>query len=149
MTLRVKFLCVSLLLCLALTGMFLSAAGTIQAYQQLQKNHQHILSGDVSTVNSWMTLPYIAQVYHVPANCLTQSLHISDPWLIHHASLRVIADYTRQPLNTLLLNVRNTILTYRKHHTACPAPAPPKTKTTGHVNVLQLLPSTSWRGECQ
>ena len=146
MTLRVKFLCVSLLLCLALAGTFLSAAGTIQAYQQFQKSHQHILRGDVNTVSSWMTLPYIAQVYHVPQNCLTQALHISNPWLIHHATLHGIADYTRRPLNTVLLNVQNAILTYRKKHTACPAPAPPGTKTT--ASIFPLLPSALWRGEC-
>lgn len=148
MTLRVKLLCVSLLLCLALAGMFFSAAGTIQAYQQLQKNHQHIITGDVNTVNSWMTLPYVAQVYHVPENCLTHALHVSDPWLIHHASLHVIADDTGQPLDTVLLKVREAILAYRKHHFACPAPAPSKMEAPGFASMLHFDLSTLWRGVC-
>ena len=148
MTLRVKLLCVSFLLCLALAGMFFSAAGTIRAYQQLQQNHLHIITGDVSTVNSWMTLPYVSQVYHVPENCLTHALHVSDPWLIHHASLHVIADDTRQPLNTVLLKVRETILAYRKHPSACPSPTPPKMEVSGFANALHFGLSTLWRGAC-
>jgi hypothetical protein len=148
MTLRGKLLCVSLLLCLALAGMFFSAAGTIRAYRQLQQNHQHIITGDVNTVSSWMTLPYVSQVYHVPESCLTHALHISNPWMIHHASLHVISDYTGRPLDTVLLKVREAILAYRKYHSACPASTPSKMEAPGFTSVLHIDLSTLWREVC-
>jgi len=59
---RLKLIGVSLLLCVALTGTVFAAAGTVQAYQSFQENHQLVMAGDVGTVRSWMTLPSISPV---------------------------------------------------------------------------------------
>jgi hypothetical protein len=143
---RVKFLLVSLLLALALACMFFSAAGTIQAYQQFEKNHQRITSGDVSTVDSWMTLPYVAHVYHVPETCLYQSLHVLNSWPTRHETLRALADRYRRPVNQVILEVQYAILNYRKHHIICPAPSPPPTT---NLSFQGPLPFTTQTGECQ
>ncbi len=125
MSIRLKLLGVSLLLCVALASVIFAAVSTVQAYQQLTQNHQHVMAGDVSTISSWMTIPYIARVYHVPAACLSQSLHITSPALQQHANLRVIANYYRRPLDAVLNDVRDTITQYREKHLVCRDPVRP------------------------
>lgn len=121
---HVKFLCVSLLLCLALACLLFSATRTIQAYQQLQQSHQRILSGDVSSVDAWMTFPYIARVYHIPENCLYQTLHLPGTWMVRHSTLRVIADYYARPVDSIIRDVQRVILGYRQNHAICGTLAP-------------------------
>lgn len=122
---HVKFLCVTLLLCLALACLLFFTARTIQAYQQFQQNHQRILSGDVSSIDTWMTFPYIAHVYRIPENCLYQSLRLPNTWMVRHATLRVIADHYARPLPGIIRDVQRVILRYRQDHTICEPAAPP------------------------
>lgn len=124
MRIYVKFLCVSLLLCLALACLLFSATRTIQAYQQLQQSHQRTLSGDVSSVDAWMTVPYIARVYHIPENCLYQTLRLPGTWMVRHSTLRVIADHVARPVDSVIRDVRRVILRYRQNHAICGTPAP-------------------------
>lgn len=119
---RLKFIGVSLLLCIALAATVLAAASTIQAYQQFQQKHQRIQVGDVSTISSWMTLPYVAHVYHVPAACLDESLHVSLLTLQKHATLRYLADYYKKPVDTVIYTVQRTILDYRAKRLVCSSP---------------------------
>lgn len=125
MNVRLKLLVVSLLFCVALASVIFAAVSTVQAYQNLTRTHQHVIAGDVNTVSSWMTLPYIARVYHVPEGCLVQELRITSPVLRQHANLRFIANYYHRPLNTVLHDVRSAILQYRQKHQVCPALALP------------------------
>lgn len=133
---RLKFIGVSLLLCVALASVFFAAVSTVQAYQNFEQDHQRIVAGDVSTIGPWMTLPYVARVYHVPESCLTQSLHITNPVLKHHASLRFIADYSRRPIDTVVREVRTIIQQYRDHHLTCSAPAIPQLPPSRHPPAL-------------
>jgi hypothetical protein len=122
---RLRLIGVSLLLCLALASTIFAAAGTVQAYQEFQQDHQRIMAGDVSTVSSWMTIPYVAHVYRVPETCLSVALHVSkQPQLEKHATLRGIAEYYRRPVNDVIRDVRTTILDYRQKGPACTAPPP-------------------------
>lgn len=116
---HIKFLCVSFLLCLALVCLLFSATRTIQAYQQLQQSHQRTLSGDVSSIDAWMTFPYIARVYHVPENCLYQSLHLPGSWTVRHSTLRVIADHYARSVDSVIKDVQQAILRYRINHIIC------------------------------
>lgn len=125
--------------------MLFSAVGTIQAYQKFQQNHQRILSGDVSTVDSWMTLPYVARVYHVPEPCFYQSLNVSATWLTRHSTLRDIAGHYKRPVNNVIIEVRQVILNYRKHHTICGPPASPT--PTGNVELLHRFPFAGRKGK--
>jgi hypothetical protein len=112
----------SLLLGLALLFTCFTASGTIRAYQHFQQDHQRIQAGDVTTISSWMTIPYIVRVYKVPEPCFTQSLRLADRWLVQHATLRVIADYEQRPLARLILNVQQIILSYRRGQLVCGPP---------------------------
>ena len=118
---RLKLLGVSLLFCVALASVIFAAVSTVQAYQNFTQTRQHVMEGDVNTISSWMTLPYIAHVYHVPEGCLVQELHIKSSALREHASLRFIANYYHRSLNTVLSEVRTVILQYRQKHLVCPA----------------------------
>jgi hypothetical protein len=109
--------------------MLFSAVGTIQAYQQLQQNHQRILAGDITTVDSWMTLPYVARVYHVPEACLYPSLHLPNTWTVRHSTLRSIADRYKRPVDKVIHDVQQVIISYRAHHSMCGPPASPTPKT--------------------
>ncbi len=119
---------VSLLLCLALVCTVFAASGTVQAYQQFQREHQQI-DGDVSTVSGWMTLPYIARVYKVPEACLAHTLHFTQPILSKHATLSMVANDTKKPVDTVIRNVRDFIVAFRKHQPICGNESPPKTPT--------------------
>jgi hypothetical protein len=105
-----------------MTGTIFAAANTVQAYQEFQQNHQRILAGDVNAVSPWMTVPYIARVYHVPATCLDGSLHITDPFLQKRASLAYIAEATKRRGIDLIHTVQKTILNYRKKRMPCTFP---------------------------
>lgn len=141
---RTKFVCLCLLLGVALVCLFFTAANTIQAYQQFQQDHQHLVAGDVSTVRFWMTIPYIARVYHVPELCLDQSLHISpsNSQLTKHATLRDIASRSKQPINTIIRDVQRTILNYRQKHMSCGSPSTETGGSDGPQTLLVFL----WRG---
>lgn len=144
MKVHIKFICASLLLCLALTFMFLTATGTIQAYQHFEQDHQRIQAGDVTTVSSWMTIPYIARVYHVPEKCFSQSLHIADRWLVEHATLRVIADHYQRPIDRFIRDVQHVILGYRQRKISCSAPTSPAKNVR-----TQTLSIPMWKGKAQ
>lgn len=135
----IKFLCVSLLLCLALAGLLFSATRTIQAYQQLQQSHQRILSGDVSSIDAWMTFPYIAHVYQIPENCLYQSLHLPGSWTVRHSTLRVIADHYARSVDSVIRDIRQIILRYRTDHTICGTPSPTIRTHSGHEHRFLAL----------
>ena len=123
---RDKFIYTSLLLCLAVFLTFFTATSTIQAYQYFQQDHQRIQAGDVTTVSSWMTIPYVSRVYKVPEPCFTQTLHLSNRWLVEHATLRTVADHYQRPLAGLLLDVQHVILNYRRKQLTCEQPPPAK-----------------------
>ncbi len=143
MKVRVKFLYFSLLLCVALGCLLFSAVKTIQAYQQVQQSHQRILSGDVNSIDAWMTFPYIARVYHIPEGCLYQSLHFPNTWMVRHSTLRVIADHYARPVESVMRDVRQVILKYRKNHAICGTPTPPPST----AELMQRLPRARWKGK--
>ncbi len=116
MNARVKFVILGVLLCLAIAAAIFCAVITIQAIQQFKQQHQLAASGDVSTIRPWMTVHYIAQTYHVPEDYLYQSLHITNPQLVRHATLRVLADRSNVSVDDVIHNVQKAILTYRKQN---------------------------------
>lgn len=138
----VKFTYTSLLLCLALLLTCFTATGTIQAYQHFQQDHQRIQAGDVTTVSSWMTIPYVSHVYRVPEPCFTETLHLSDHWLVEHATLRVIADHYQRPLEKLIRDIQDVIVSYRRKQVYC-GPPPKTLQTTG----TRALPFSIRKGE--
>lgn len=106
----------------------------------LQQKHLRILAGDVGTVGSWMTLPYVAHVYHVPAACLDQSLDVARPALQKHATLGYLASYYKKNVTNVIHTVQATILNYRTWHPVCSSPQ------TRNVPDQSIIPFPEQRG---
>jgi hypothetical protein len=132
MNMRVKLFVIGFLLCIALGGAVYSGIQAVQAFQHFQQHHQQLLSGDVSTISPWMTIPYISRVYHVPESYLDEQLHITDPRVQRHESLLLIAQHYNRPVEGIIHEVQNAILTYRKQHPT-PTPTPTATSHTGQA----------------
>ena len=143
---HLKLLCIGLLLGATVACMLFSAVGTIQAYQQLQQNHQRVMSGDVTTIDSWMTLPYVARVYHVPEGCLYPSLHLSNSWQVRHSTLRALADRSGRPVATIIHEVQQVILNYRRHHGTCGPLSPSPPPSAASSVFRQRFPLAGWKG---
>ncbi len=116
MSARIKLIGTGMLLCLALAATIFCAIQTLQALQRFEKSRNLALSGDVSTIDDWMTLPYIARVYHVPENYLDQWLHIRDRQSTRHTTLHALADRYNRPVDSLIHDIQRAIVTYRKQH---------------------------------
>jgi hypothetical protein len=127
-----KLVATSLLLCVALVSTIFAARGTVQAYQRFQQDHKRIMAGDVTTVSSWMTIPYIARIYHVPAGCLDGALHVSNPVQERHASLGYLASIDKEPVDNLIRTVENVITSYREKHPICVPPVSPPASQPKH-----------------
>ncbi len=125
LSVRLKFISICLLLCVALICTIFAARGTIRAYQQFEQDHQAVMAGDVNAIDPWMTLPYIARVYRVPASCFYQSLQIPNPVMRQHATLRSIADSSGKPVNEIIREVQTVVEDYRAHRLTCSAPPKP------------------------
>ena len=125
MNARLKLVSTGILLCLALGLTVFCAVQTVQAFQRFQQEHKLAVTGDVSTIRSWMTVPFIAHFYNVPESYLDQSLHITNDRAVHHLPLRELADRFKRPLDSLIHDIQHAILNYRKHRTragASPVP---------------------------
>lgn len=121
---RWKLIGIGLLLCLALGLTVFCGAQIVRGFQGFQHTHQQANSGDVRTIRPWMTLRYIARVYHVPEAYLEQSLHITDLRVARHAPLTILAARLRVSTDALIQQTQQAILTYRAQH---PTPTPPAT----------------------
>jgi len=110
---RLKLIGTGILLCLALGLTVFCAIQTVQAIQRFEQDRKLAISGDVSTISSWMTVPYIARFYHVPESYLDESLHITNGQSVRHDTLRVLADRVKRPVNSLIHDIQQAILNYR------------------------------------
>jgi len=113
---RLKLFLTGFLLCIALGVAVFWVIQAEQAFQRFQQERNLTLSGDVSTIRSWMTIPYIARIYHVPASYLDEQLHITGSQEQNHTSLLVLANRFNRPINKVIYDVQQAILNYRKLH---------------------------------
>ncbi|MGH2497061.1 MAG: hypothetical protein ACRDIV_20375 [Ktedonobacteraceae bacterium] len=116
MNARLKLAGTGILLCIALGLTIFCAVQTVQAIQRFQQDHKLAVSGDVSTIRSWMTVPFIAHFYNVPESYLEASLHIPPGEPVRHYPLHALADHFKRPLDGLIHDVQHAILNYRKQH---------------------------------
>lgn len=128
---RVKFGVLCVLLLLALGCVVFTAANTVQAMRELQRQYSGVRAGDVSTVRPWMTIRAISHVYHVPEDYLYRSLDIASDDAFHHATLYEIASRKRRTVDQIIRILQQAISTYRKGHpphiaTPTPRPRSPK-----------------------
>lgn len=129
MNARLKLAGTGILLCMALGLTIFCAVQTVQAVQRFQQVHKLASSGDVSTISSWMTVPFIAHFYHVPESYLDESLHIANEASVRHIPLHELANRVKRPLNALIHDIQRAILNYRKQH-RIRAGAPPLAPTS-------------------
>jgi hypothetical protein len=113
---RLKLFLTGFLLCIALGVVIFCAIQTWQAIQRFQQNRNLMLSGDVSTIRSWMTIPYIARVYHVPESYLDTQLRITNPQDQRKVTLSILATRFNRPVDKIIHDVQQAILAYRKQH---------------------------------
>jgi hypothetical protein len=124
---RVKFGILCVLLLLALVCVAFTAANTVQAMRNLQRQYSGVKTGDVSTVRPWMTIHAISHVYNVPEDYLYRSLDIASTDAFHHATLYEIASRKRRTVEQIIRTLQQAISTYRKvhpPHIATPTPTP-------------------------
>jgi hypothetical protein len=129
--LRIKLIIICSLLFLAIGSTVFAAETTVQAYRSFVQQHELARAGDVRTIRSWMTIPYIAHAYHVPESYLYRTLHIVDPRPPRHTTLPTLASRYQRSVNDLIRTIQLAILAYRKQQlhphssTGQPTHAPP------------------------
>ncbi|HEX8983260.1 MAG TPA: hypothetical protein VF792_10850 [Ktedonobacterales bacterium] len=125
MSARMKQIGMGALLCLTLGLTLLFAVSIVHAIGRFNESRKLSLSGDVRTIRPWMTIPYIARVYHVPETYLLETLHISDPASVRHVTLFSLSSRMGMSTDALIKQIQTAILTYRKQHPPEP-PTPPR-----------------------
>ena len=113
---RTSLLLTGVLFILSLSGGIFAAHATIGAIRSFQYESTLAKKGDVQTIGDWMTVPYISRVYHVPEPYLYQTLRMPPTPPSPHMTLHAVALHTKRPVNLLVKNVQNAVLTYRKSH---------------------------------
>jgi hypothetical protein len=140
--LRLRLATVSILLCLALTTTVFAATRAVNSFQKFQQAQQMVNSGNVETLDSWMTLPYISRVYHVPQYCLAHYLHITSFEQEYHATLLDLAHAKNIPYNSFRNNMSAYILHYRAHKSICVSNVAPGSP----VHLPPHNPPSKWWG---
>jgi hypothetical protein len=130
-----KFLIIGVLLILSLSGTVYAARATLGAVHSFTVQQTLSKNGDVHTILSWMTLPYIARTYHVPASYLDVSLglNVAKKPRLYHATLHEIATYFKQSDTEIVYRVQKAILNYRHNK---PPDKPEFTPTAESKKVL-------------
>lgn len=123
MSARMKQISMGVLLCLALGLTLFCAVSLAHAVGRFNQERTLSLSGDVRTIRPWMTIPYIAKVYHVPESYLLDTLHISDSRSVRHVTLVTLSSRLNVSTDALIRQIQTAILTYRDQHPPQP-PAP-------------------------
>lgn len=123
---RAKELAVRLLFFIALALTVFFAIQTARAIIGFQHSHQAAQSGNVQTIRSWMTLPYIARVYHVPESYLLESVGLAetDAPSVRHMTIAALATRLGTTSDALIHEIQQAILTYRQEQ---PSPTPSAT----------------------
>jgi hypothetical protein len=113
---RTSLILTGVLFVLTLSGGVLAAHATINALHTLQRQRTLTKEGDVETIQQWMTIPYMARVYHIPEPYLYQSLHVPTGHPTPHITLHALAEHRKVPDTTLISTVQRAIISYRKKH---------------------------------
>ena len=116
MSTRSRLFVTSILLCLAIAATIFCAVQTVKAIQHFQQARTLTAEGDVSTIQPWMTVPYISRFYYVPESYLNEQLNITNPESVRHVPLRVLAVRYNRSIDGLIRDIQTAIKTYRKQH---------------------------------
>ncbi len=136
MSLRTKFIITNILLLLALLCAAFAAQTALGDFQSFQTQNTLTRKGDVHTIRSWMTIPYVAYTYHIPESYLYHSLDLPDSYSLHHTTLHALSIRYQYPVNSIINKLQNAILVYRKHH---PQPSLMPSPSPDHHNGKRLV----------
>lgn len=131
---HVKQIRLVLILCLcalSLSGTVFAARSTVAAYQSFHQQRVQYEQGNVATLRAWMTLPYIAYTYHVPASYLYRSLNMKET----RDTLQTIANRRKRPVKDIIASVQKAILQYRQDHQIFPLSTPSETAMKAGRNL--------------
>lgn len=120
LSLRTKILLTCILLVISLFSLCFATKVTIGAFDSFQRQNTLTNEGNVSTIRPWMTIPYVARVYHVPESYLYTSLHITNTRPLRHATLTTLATRDRRPVQELIRQVQQSVLAYRRYRQKYP-----------------------------
>ena len=121
LSLRAKFILHSVLLVVALLGVFFAARAAIGAVAAFQHQNALARTGDVRTIRPWMTVPFISRNYHVHIRsrliqcAVYETLNITRDYPTH-STLQTIAIHAHHPVNELIHKLQTAITAYRKQH---------------------------------
>jgi hypothetical protein len=96
----------------------------VRAYQHIHGSGFRPGSMDVSQISEWMSIPYIAHVYHVPEEYLFQQVNIPAQGNIHHSLKQLNRAYLPDKPGELLIQVQDALQAYWESHPTPPAPTP-------------------------
>jgi hypothetical protein len=113
---RSRFIVTSILLCLALAATIFCAFQTVRAIQRFQQARSPTTQGDVSTIQSWMSIHYVSRVYSVPERYLAEHLNITYSRQVAHMPLRSLAVRYNRSLDGLIRDLQTAIKAYRKQN---------------------------------
>ena len=134
---RIKIGILSALLLLVLAFSVFAMVNTYKAVQALQLRNHDVRMGNVSTIRSWMTIPAISRIYHVPEDYVYRSLDVTHPAANHTVTLYDIANHKQKPVDQVIQTLQQAILLYRKQHPGSTLAPPAK-----HSSKKDLSPPT-------
>ncbi|GCE26046.1 hypothetical protein KDA_15300 [Dictyobacter alpinus] len=140
-TMRQRFVIICFFLLLSIGATVVAANATIHAVQDVHNHQVMEHQGDVHLIRQWMTIPYIAHVYRIPASILYAALKIKDTPANRHSTLETLAlqhkqstdslirkiqqsILDKQSTDSLIRKIQQSILDYRKDHPFVPYPTP-------------------------
>ncbi len=107
MSASAKVLLLGVLIGVVLGATTFAAVRTYQVYQRLHQYSLKVQARDAQIIRAWMTLPYIARVYHVPEDYLYQWLGLQNTPPLHHATLYAVAERLHQPVEQVITSVQH------------------------------------------
>ena len=120
-TIQMRFIIICFFLVLSLGATFIATNATINDVKTIHQHQEMAHRGDVRLVRQWMTIPYVAHVYHVPAAVLYSSLQLKDTLANQHSTLQTLALQRKQSVDIVITKIQEAILTYRKSHPFTPS----------------------------
>ncbi len=126
LSLKTRFILIVVLLLCSCAVMLLAAKETVEALKDVHYNQYLAQKGDVQLIQPWMTLSYIAHIYHVPENILLATLHLKRNTITLSTSIGVLASQKKEPTTVIIHQLQIAIMHYRKiHPQSAPPPSPP------------------------
>ncbi len=115
---KIRLRIIMLLICLlvALIATAITIHDTFGTLKTVQQSQLLVHKGDVRIIGSWMTIPYIAHQQQIPARLLYAQIHVKADAIGRHLTLEELAEQQKEPVNTLIHHIQETILQYRKNH---------------------------------